>query len=148
MSTGATGIQDFVNELGGFAQTAEDTLKKIEADLEGNKGLFSIFSERMFTIRGTAQQLDLQNIAKLAGLSEEIAIKGTTAATRPQIRKCVGALWDALTTIKYLLVNHGKETGEEQEILINRLNATLNAFGGARTTVSDDEIEALMKGRM
>jgi hypothetical protein len=141
------GIQEFIQELGGFATTAEDTLKKIESDLEGNKGLFSIFSERMFTIRGTAQQLGLAHIAELAGLGEEIAIKGTTAASRPQIRKCVGALWDALTTIKYLLVHHDQETSEEQEILVNRLNATLNAFGGARATVSDDEIEALLNKR-
>lgn len=143
----SAGIQEFVKELGGFAQTAENTLKTIESDMEANKGLFSIFSERMFTIRGTAQQLELGHIAELARLGEEIAIKGTTAATRAQIRKCVGALWDALTTIKYLLEHHDQETGEEQEILVNRLNATLNAFGGARTTVSDDEIDALLKGR-
>ncbi len=140
-------IQEFVAELSGFAKTAEDTLTTIEQDLEGNKGLFSVFSERMLAIRGTAQQLQLPHVAHIAGLGEEIAIKGTTAATRPQIRKCVGTLWDALTTVKHLLEHYTEETGEEQEILVNRLEATLRALGGARPTVNEDEIEALLRGR-
>jgi hypothetical protein len=147
MSTQAAQIQEFVKELSGFATTAESTLKAIEADMEGQKHLFSVFSERMFAIRGTAQQLNLAEIAKIAGLGEEIAIKGTTAETRAQIRKCVGSLWDALTTVKYLLEHHSEETGEEQEILIHRLEATLRAFGGARPTVNADEIAALLKQR-
>ena len=140
-------IQEFINELSGFAKTAGETLNKIEDAMEDNKHLFSVFTERMFAIRGTAQQLQLPDIAKLAGLGEEIAIKATNAQTRPQIRKCVGALWDALTTIKHLLEHHGQDTGEEQEILINRLEATLKAFGGARPTVSEDEIEKLLRER-
>ena len=84
-------------------------------------------------------------VGEMGELGEEIAIKGTTAQTRPQIRKCVGALWDALTTVKHLLEHYNEPTNEEQEILINRLQATLRAFGGAREKVGDDEIEALMK---
>jgi hypothetical protein len=140
-------IQEFVAELSGFAATAEQTLKHIEADMEANKGEFSVFSARMFAIRGTAQQLELPKIAQIAELGEEIAIKGATAQTRPQIRKCVGALWDALTTVKHLLLHFDQETGEEEGILINRLEATLRAFGGAREKVSTDEIEELLKQR-
>ena len=99
----------------------------------------------MFTIRGTALQLNLPHIAHIAGLGEEIAIKGTTADSRRQIRKCVGSLWDALSTVKYLLENYTQETSDEQEILITRLEATLKAFGGARQTVSEDEIAELLK---
>lgn len=138
-------IREFVDELAGFASTAESTLNEIEKDLEGNKGLFSVFSERMFAIRGTAQQLELPNIADIAGLGEEIALKGAHAGTRPQIRKCVGSLWDALTTVKYLLEHHDEETGEEQRILVHRLQATLNAFGGGRPKVDQDEIAALLR---
>jgi hypothetical protein len=140
-------IQEFISELSGFAKTAEDTLSSIEKDLEANKGLFSVFSERMFAIRGTAQQLNLPHIAHIAGLGEEISIKGTTAESRPQIRKCVGSLWDALSTVKYLLEHHNEETGEEQHILVNRLESTLRVLGGARPSVSEDEIEALLKQR-
>lgn len=140
-------IQEFVNELSGFAQTAEETLSQIEKDPDGNKGLFSVFSEKMFTIRGTAQQLELEHIAHIAGLGEEIAIKGSTAATRAQVRKCVGSLWDALTTVKHLLIHHDQETDEEQEILVNRLQATLKAFGGERPKITTDEIEALLRNR-
>lgn len=140
-------IQGFISELSGFAKTAEDTLTKIEADLEGNKSLLSVFSERMFAIRGTAQQLALPHIAKIAGLGEEISIKGSTAESRPQIRKCVGSLWDALSTVKYLLEHHTEETSDEQQILINRLEDTLRRLGGARATASEDEIEALLKAQ-
>jgi hypothetical protein len=139
-------LQEFISELSGFAQTAEETLKKIESDMMANKSEFSVFSERMFTIRGTAQQLGLPKIAEIAGLGEEIAIKGSAAEKNSQVRKCVGSLWDALTTVKYLLQNPKIETGEEQEILVNRLQATLKAFGGARETISADEIEKLLRG--
>lgn len=140
-------IKEFIQELNGFAATAESTLSSIEKDPHGNKGLFSVFSERMFAIRGAAQQLSLPHIALIAGLGEEIAIKGTTAGSRPQIRKCVGSLWDALTTVKYLLHHHEEETGEEQQILIHRLESTLRAFGGARQKINADEIEELLKQR-
>ena len=140
-------IQEFVQELAGFAKTAEDTLTFIESDMEANKGKFSVFQDRMFAIRGTAQQLGLPNIAQIAGLAEEIANKGTAAEARSQIRKCVGALWDALTTVKYLLEHYTEETGEEQQILIHRLESTLKAFGGARPTVSEDEIEKMLQQR-
>lgn len=143
----STGIREFVAELAGFAQTAEDTLDRIEKNPTGDQPLFSIFSDRMLAIRGTAQQLSLPHIAEMAGLAEEIAHKGTTAATRAQVRRCVGSLWDALTTVKYLLEHHDEETGEEQEILLRRLRATLQAFGGARAKVGPDEIAALLRGQ-
>lgn len=140
-------IQAFLQELSQFANVAEATLKKIEQDKDGNKGLFSVFSERMVAIRGTALQLSLPHIAKIAGLGEEIAIKGTTAGHRAHVRKCVGSLWDALTTVKFMLEHHTQSTSEEQEILIHRLESTLKAFGGERPKVSDDEIERLIQSR-
>ncbi len=143
----SSSIQDFIQELNGFAQTAEEALSTIEKDMEANKHLFSVFSKRMFAIRGTALQLGLEHVAHIAGLGEEIAIKGETAQNKSQIRKCVGSLWDALTTVKHLLIHHGEETGEEQEILVNRLEHTLKAFGGARETVSMDELEKLLRER-
>lgn len=140
-------IQDFIKELSGFAHTAENTLKKIESNLEENKGQFSVFYERMFAIRGTAQQLSLPHIALIAGLGEEIALKGSTATSRPQIRKCVGSLWDALTTVKYLLEHYTEETNEEQKILIHRLENTLRVLGGAQKKASAFEIEEMLKKR-
>jgi len=140
-------IQEFVQELSGFARIAEETLKTIEGDLEGKKQLFAVFSERMVAIRGTSHQLNLPHIAHIAGLGEEIAIKGSSAPGRPQIRKCVGALWDALTTVKYLLEHYTEETGEEQQILVNRLENTLRILGGARETVSASEIDELIRSR-
>jgi len=140
-------IQEFVRELSGFAVTAEKTLKEIESDLVNNKTLFSVFSERMLAIRGTAEQLLLSHIAHIAGLGEEISVKGAVAASRHQVRRCVGSLWDALTTVQYLLEHYEEETNEEQKILINRLENTLRILGGARKKVSVDEIEAMLKKR-
>ncbi len=140
-------IQEFIAELSGFADEAEKTLKHIEENLEENKGSFSVFTSRMIAIRGAAEQLELPRVAEIAGLGEEIAVKGTSAETRPQIRKCVGSLWDALTTIKHLLVNYTSDTSEEQQILINRMEATLKILGGSRDKMSADEIAKLLKAR-
>lgn len=138
-------IQDFMNELSIFAASAENALSEIEKDPETNRGQFALFSGKMFDIRGTAQQLELENIAHLASLGEEIALKGAESDSRPKIRKCVGALWDALTTVKYLLKHYDAETTEEQEILENRLESVLNSMGGARPVMSEDEITDLLK---
>lgn len=143
-----TGLAEFAKELSGFAAIAEKTLAEIEADKEGKREHFGVFAERMFAIRGTADQLNLPHISKIAGLGEEIAEKGRGIATRAQVRKCVGALWDALTTVKHLLEHPEKgESSEEESILVNRLEATLRSFGGARERVSEDEIERLLRER-
>lgn len=141
-------LKEFAKELAGFAKTAESTLGQIEADKEGKRELFEVFAERMFAIRGTADQLQLPHISKIAGLGEEIAEKGRGVATRAQVRKCVGALWDALTTVKHLLDHPEKGVASEEEnILVNRLEATLRSFGGARERVSADDIERLLRER-
>jgi hypothetical protein len=141
-------LQEFTKELTGFALDAENALKRIEADPHGNKGEFTRFSEMMFTIRGTSMQLELPAVAEVAGLGEEIAVKGPSVEKGSQIKKCVGALWDALTTVKFMLENSGSagDTKEEQDILKNRLQSTLKSLGGARETVSADEIEKLLRG--
>lgn len=140
-------IQNFVQEMIGFSDTAEKTLKEIESNLLQNKHLFSIFTDRMIAIRGTSLQLGLPEIANIAELGEEISIKATQAETRSVLRKCVGSLWDAQGTIKYLLENYTVETNEEQGILINRLENTLKSLGGARPSIDSSEIEKLLKDR-
>ena len=140
-------LTEFIDELSGFAQIAEETLNLIEADLEGERARFEVFSERMISIRGTAQQLALPHIAHIAGLGEEIALKAKSSSNRPQLRKCVGSLWDALGTIKYLLEHPNEETSEEQKILVSRLEDTLRRLGGARQTLDEAEVELLLKSR-
>lgn len=149
-------LKEFVAELAGFAAAAEGALKRIQADPHGNKGEFHQFSEMMVAIRGTAVQLGLSTVAEMAGLGEEIAVKGPGVEKGSQIKRCIGALWDALTTLKYMLekvvspVSQGTDeaghSNEEQEILMNRLQSTLRSLGGARETVSADDIEALLRG--
>ncbi len=140
-------IRQFIEELSGFAASAEETLALIEADMDANRAKFDVFARMMLTIRGTAQQLGFPKVAEIARLGEEIAVKAVTAESRPQVRKCIGSLWDALTTVKHLIIHRDSETGEEQAILINRLEYTLNAFGGARPQVDSDEIARLLAER-
>ena len=80
-------------------------------------------------------------------VGEEIAVKGADLDSNSKLRKCIGSLWDVVTTVKYLIEHHDQETGEEQEILEHRLESTLGSLGGARTRVGQDEIEALLRGR-
>jgi hypothetical protein len=137
-------IQTFIQEMIGFSDTAEKTLREIETDLLQNKNLFSVFAERMVAIRGTSLQLGLPEIANIAELGEEISIKATQSETRAVLRKCVGSLWDAQGTIKYLLENYTEQTTEEQGILVNRLQKTLKSLGGARPSLDSDDIERLI----
>jgi hypothetical protein len=138
-------LKEFVQELSGFAIEAEASLNKIAAGSTEGSQEFSIFCQRMIAIRGTAQQLELTDIAHIAGLGEEISIKAATTTSAHQIRKCMSCLWDALTTVKFVIQNPGKVDGEEQQILVQRLESVLKALGGRRPTVSADEIEALLK---
>lgn len=141
-------LQEFITELSGFAREAESVLQKIENDPHGSKGEFENFSIQMLTIRGTALQLGFPNLAQIAGLGEEIAAKGPTVEKGSQIKKCVAALWDTLTTLKFLLENPLKvgTSHEEHAILKNRLESILRSMGGARESVSTDEIEKLLRG--
>ena len=147
MSTQDQKLKEFVDELSGFAITAEEVLKKIESDKHGNKNEFNKFSQWMLTIRGTALQLGFKRVAEVAGLGEEIALKGTTAETGGQIRKCIGSLWDTLTSVKWLIQHPSGESTEEMDILVNRLQSTLKAFGGAREAFTPDDIEKLLSGK-
>lgn len=137
-------LEQFVEELGTFARDAETVLAEIQGDLEGKKARFAVFYEQMIAIRGTAQQLEFAHIARLAGLAEELALKAQTATHRAHLRKCAGSLWDATTTLKYLVQNPTLPTNEEQEILAHRLESNLAALGGAAPKVDGAEIEALL----
>src|SRR5690606_8035909 len=69
-------LKEFIAELAGSAAKAEVSLKKIELEPHGNKGESEQFSEMMIAIRGTAMQLGFPRIAEMAGLGEELAVKG------------------------------------------------------------------------
>ena len=85
------GIQEFVKELGGFAKTAEETLEKIEQDKEGNKGLFSVFTQRMVAIRGTAQQLNLPSCGRHLKTRRRTFNQGNTGGQSSTRQKMCGS---------------------------------------------------------
>jgi len=140
---------EFIKELKDFSVTAEATLSKLESSDESHpderRELFGKFSIWMLTIRGTADQLSFPDISILAGLGEEIAAKGAVSNKGHQQKKCISSLWDALTTIKFLIENAGVSTTEEQDILRNRLDSVLKSMGGRRASVSESEIAELLR---
>jgi hypothetical protein len=139
-------LDEFIQELSGFASLAEASLSAIEADAEP-AAQFAYFGAQMIAIRGTADQLHLPEVSRIAGLGEEISVKASAVTQRNRARRYVSSLWDALTTVRFMLEHPGQESGEEQRILENRLEAVLQQLGGARPTVNEDEIEALLRGQ-
>jgi hypothetical protein len=135
-------LQSFITELSAIAVNAESLLGR---DLETVD--FARFSKYMIAIRGTADQLGFPDISSIAGLGEEIAIKAALIQSPNQIRKCLSGLWDAVTTVKYLLQHLGDADHDEQAILVKRLESVLHSLGGKRETVSADEIAELLRKR-
>lgn len=136
--------QEFIAELSSFADQAEKIYERIQGSPAQASREFALYAEWMIAIRGTAEQLGFNDCAKIAGVGEELAVKAQETKSRSHIRKCVAALWDAVTSVKYLIEHTDKETGEEQRILIHRLEKTLEQLGGARPTFSNDEIAKLL----
>ena len=140
-------LESFIREMGRFRSQAEQTLDLIEKDLSHSQPHFAIFSEQMIAIRGMALQLKLDKIVKFSELGEEIAIKSSSnEAGTSELRRSVGCLWDAITTIKFLLEHLSGDAHPEESILLRRMEETLRVMGGARPTVTQDEIERLLKG--
>lgn len=146
-------IEAFLSELGVFVSAAEAALEQIQSDPTAGGDRLGVFSQMMFAIRGSAQQLGLARISSLAELGEEIALKAQSSTSRPHVRKAVAALWDALTTVRHLIQGEltrapsaaDAEIPEEEGILTHRLQSTLVSLGGARPKISADELEALLK---
>lgn len=138
-------VADFIKELSGVAISAEHSLNLAIKEFPDNAETFKKFSEEMIAIRGTAEQLNFPEIAMIAGLGEEIAIKGALATSRHQKRKCMTCLWDAVTTVKFMVSHPTRSTGEEEKILVQRLQAVLKRMGGPRGKMDDKEIETLFK---
>jgi len=136
-------FKEFLKELEEIASVAEAEVTHIKDNKGDSKESFEKFTKITYKIKSASVQFELKNIAKLASLAEEISIKAQTETSRSKRRKCADALWDAATTIKYLVHRHSDTTTEEQDILINRLEFVLNSLGGERPKITEDEIEKL-----
>lgn len=126
----------FFKNLKDWNYEARDWLEK--EDLSAVCGL-------LFLIRGTARAFGYFQIAYIAGLGEDIAIYGVNPRNRGEFRKCVGSVWDVLTTLEYLIQNGFETTTDEQKILIFRLEATLKALGHFREKLTQSEIDVLVR---
>jgi two-component system chemotaxis response regulator CheY len=138
-------LDEFSTEMTEFVRIAWKALDFIKQDPLKNRKVFKVFSEKMFAVRSTAQQLGLNHIIHIATLAEEIAVKAMSAESRAQLRKVEGCLWDAMTSTKYLIENRDKKTTDEQDILVGRLEHTLKSLGGPAEAVTKNEIDQLLK---
>lgn len=142
---GTQKMQEFIDELTEFNSVAEEALEAIRQDFKTHQLKFELFAEKMIAIRGTALQLNLPKIAHFCALSEEVALKAMKTDKSAHVRRAVGSLWDAVTTIQYLLQNKEQRPHPEELILLRRLEDTLRVFGGPRPTISQEEIQKLLE---
>jgi chemotaxis protein histidine kinase CheA len=137
-------LTEACRELAQFVVAVEKLLEEVEKDNTRTSNFVPV-AEKLDTVKGNARQMNLTKIADLAELAEELAVKGAVATKRPVVRKVVGALWDAITTLNHMLGHVSTDTASEADILMQRLEAALKSLGGAREKVSQDEIDELIK---
>jgi hypothetical protein len=137
-------LRELCFELGRTVNEAGTLLSQVEKDysLIGN---FIFIAEKLVKLKGDSRQMGLTKVGDLAEIAEELAIKGSTASQRPHIRRVVGALWDAVTTLHYILDQVSNDTTVESEYLTQRLVHALDSLGGPRSKVDQDAISRLLR---
>jgi hypothetical protein len=101
----------------------------------------------MLLIRGMALMSGCYQIAHIAELGEDIAAVGQHPKNSSNRRKCIGSVWDVVTTLDYLIANGVETTTEEQNILIHRLNATLQLEKDLRVKLNQAEIDVIVRAQ-
>jgi hypothetical protein len=138
---------DFFAQLKELTLVAREKLAALEASPEEGTQNLSSVRELMFAIRGTAQQASFPQIAYLSGLGEDVAYLAESKPSGSRLRKCIGSMWDVLTTLDYMIERTTDEVGQERGILVNRLENTLKSLGGARPKVIQAEIDVLFRAK-
>lgn len=137
-------LNECCRELAQFGLVVERLLEEVESDYKRTSN-FQIIAEKLVKIKGSARQMNLNTIADLAELAEELAIKGVSAEKGHVIKKVSGALWDAVTTLVHMLDQVSTDTSDEAKILMNRLEKAIESLGGPREKVNQDSVEELFK---
>jgi hypothetical protein len=101
----------------------------------------------MLLIRGMALMSGCYQIAHIAELGEDIAAVGQHPKNASNRRKCIGSVWDVVTTLDYLIAKGVEATTEEQNILIHRLNATLLFEKDLRVKLNQAEIDVMVRSQ-
>jgi hypothetical protein len=101
----------------------------------------------MLLIRGMALMSGCYQIAHIAELGEDIAAVGQHPKNAANRRKCIGSVWDVVTTLDYLIEKGVETTTEEQNILIHRLNATLQVERDLRVKLTQADIDVIVRAQ-
>jgi hypothetical protein len=133
-----------MTETDGLFEQLRDWSVLARAKLEARD--FPAVARALFLIRGTCLVFGYFQIAYLTGLGENVSWYATTQKNS-QItqKKCVDAIWDALTTLEYMVTHGIDNTSEEQKILIFRLEATLKSFRDFVLPLTQTEIDVIVR---
>jgi hypothetical protein len=86
----------------------------------------------MLLIRGMALMSGCYQIAHIAELGEDIAAVGQHPKNSSNRRKCIGSVWDVVTTLDHLIATGVETTTEEQNILIHCSWAPIGSRRGSK----------------
>ena len=108
-------------------EKADAALHSAQRDPEAYRSLLLEFSEHTQALVLITQRVQLQRLARILTLCHDVTTQAMQNPSRSHARRYFGSLWDALTTIRYLLNNADSDTVAVQDILIWRLRNTLGA---------------------
>jgi hypothetical protein len=108
-------------------------------DLDNTTTLLTCI-DRFRTLRLMAQVFGVEELEKIGLLGEEIASKSALAHTQFRMKNCLDALWDALTTVKFIFLNGIANSSEELQFLIGRLEKQLRYVGTLESGESIPEL--------
>jgi hypothetical protein len=117
----------------------------IQARVRLEEKNLSAVSELMFLIRGTSLQFGFFQLALLARLAEDVARYALSEGKARTTRKCIDGIWDALTTLEYMLANGVDQTTDEQKLLIHRLESTLKSFKDFKPALTQSQIDVIVR---
>lgn len=122
----------FAEIVGCFSSLSSEVLARVDAGTETSSCFLTIIHQQMLSIHETALRLDLADIAKIAGLAVQVSVAAHGARTNYQVRRCHDSLWDAVTTVRFMLESASENTpenaNEECNTLITRLEAVLRSL--------------------
>jgi two-component system chemotaxis response regulator CheY len=132
----------FITQLTTFAEGAEISLETGLKDEDKELKILRIFADKMAIIRDSSKRMRLPHIAYISALSEELA-KTAILCKPKRVRKVTATLWDSITTIQSLFEKPNSQNFEENQIIINRLEKTLQSLGKNSADLTLEQSESL-----
>jgi CheY-like chemotaxis protein len=124
-SGGSTGIHKMLAAVSDFSASEARPPGPAQSGMGADRRTLTLFAERMLILLELAEEHDFPEVLLIARLAEEVATRSARSDNRLQHRKGLVDVWDALTTMRDLILRSEEDTRELRDILIGRLQATL-----------------------